>query len=284
MPANLIKGDEVAESVRTEIVKELGRIYDETGLVPGLAVVLVGQNPASLSYVINKEKQSKKLGFYSEVRRLPEDISQDDLLEVIEELNEDEKIHGFMVQLPLPEHLDERAILTAIDPEKDIDGTHPINMGKLFSDEKGFIACTAHSILHMIEHTKQPVYGKSAVLIGRSNIVGKPLALILLRRNASVTLCHSKTVGLADICREADILVAAAGSTGLVKGDWVKPGAIVIDVGVTQVGDRLVGDVDFDQAKEVASWISPVPGGVGPITITMLMWNALEAFKYKLEI
>ncbi len=284
MPANLIKGDEVAESVRTEIVKELGRIYDETGLVPGLAVVLVGQNPASLSYVINKEKQSKKLGFYSEVRRLPEDISQDDLLEVIEELNEDEKIHGFMVQLPLPEHLDERAILTAIDPEKDIDGTHPINMGKLFSDEKGFIACTAHSILHMIEHTKQPVYGKSAVLIGRSNIVGKPLALILLRRNASVTLCHSKTVGLENICREADILVAATGSTGLVKGDWIKPGAIVIDVGVTQVGDRLVGDVDFDQAKEVASWISPVPGGVGPITITMLMWNALEAFKYKLEI
>ncbi len=283
MPANLIKGDEVAESVRTEIVKELGRIYDETGLTPGLAVVLVGQNPASLSYVTNKEKQSKKLGFYSEVRRLPEDISQDDLFEVIEELNEDEKIHGFMVQLPLPDHLDERVILNAIDPEKDIDGTHPINMGKLFSDEEGFIACTAHSILHMIEHTTQPVYGKSAVLIGRSNIVGKPLALILLRRNASVTLCHSKTVGLADICREADILVAATGQTGLVKGDWIKPGAIVIDVGVTQVGDRLVGDVDFDQAKEVASWISPVPGGVGPITITMLMWNALQAFKKHLE-
>ncbi len=282
MPAKLIKGDEVAESIRTEIANELNKLHEKTGLVPGLAVVMVGENPASLSYATNKEKQSRKLGFYSQVRRLPEDISQDALLEVIEELNEDKKIHGFMVQLPLPNHIEERIILNAIEPEKDIDGTHPINMGKLFSDEKGFIACTANSIMHMIEHTRQPVYGKSAVLIGRSNIVGKPLALLLLRRNASVTICHSKSSNLSDICREADILVVAAGNAELVKGDWIKPGSIVIDVGVTQVGDRLVGDVEFEEAKEIANWISPVPGGVGPMTIAMLMWNALEAFKAKI--
>lgn len=283
MPATLIKGDEIAENVRADITNELNKLYDKTGMVPGLAVVMVGENPASLSYVTNKEKQSQKLGFYSQVRRLPEDISQDALLEVIEELNEDEKIHGFMVQLPLPDHIEERTILNAIDPEKDIDGAHPITMGKLFSDEKGYIACTANSIMRMIEHTRQPVFGKSAVLIGRSNIVGKPLALLLLRRNASVTICHSKSSDLGDICREADILVVAAGKTGLVKGEWIKPGAIVIDVGVTQVGDRLVGDVDFEEAKKVAGWISPVPGGVGPITIAMLMWNALEAYKREIE-
>ena len=283
MPAKLIKGDEVAESIRNDLANELSNLYEKTGLIPGLAVVIVGENPASMTYVANKEKQSRKIGFYSQVRRLPEDISQDALLEVIEELNEDSKIHGFMVQLPLPDHIDERTVLKSIDPEKDIDGTHPINMGKLFSDEKGFIACTANSIMHMIEHTRQPVYGKSAVLIGRSNIVGKPLALLLLRRNASVTICHSKSLDLSEICREADILVAAAGSAELVKGDWVKPGAIVIDVGVTQVGDRVVGDVEFENAQKSAGWISPVPGGVGPITITMLMQNALEAFKQQIE-
>ncbi len=279
MTASLIKGDEVAESVRAEIASELSRLQDQTGRVPGLAVVMVGENPASLSYVTNKEKQSRNMGFYSEVRRLSEDISPEALLAVIDELNEDEKIHGLMVQLPLPGHIDERMILNSISPEKDVDGTHPISMGKLFSDERGFIACTAHGILHMIEYTKQPVYGKSAVLIGRSDIVGKPLALLLLRRNASVTLCHSKTVNLPEVCREADILVAAAGSAELVKADWVKPGAIVIDVGLTLIYDKLVGDVKFDEVKEVAAWISPVPGGVGPITIAMLMWNTLEAFK-----
>ncbi len=283
MPAKLIKGDEVAESIRADLANELNNLYEKTGLIPGLAVVIVGENPASMTYVANKEKQSRKIGFYSQVRRLPEDISQDALLEVIAELNEDSKIHGFMVQLPLPDHIDERTVLQSIDPEKDIDGTHPVNMGKLFSNEKGFIACTANSIMHMIEHTRQPVYGKSAVLIGRSNIVGKPLALLLLRRNASVTICHSKSLDLSEICREADILVAAAGSAELVKGDWIKPGAIVIDVGVTQDGDRVLGDVEFEKAQQSAGWISPVPGGVGPITITMLMQNALEAFKQQIE-
>jgi methylenetetrahydrofolate dehydrogenase (NADP+) / methenyltetrahydrofolate cyclohydrolase len=283
MPARLIKGDEVAEKVRSEITAELKDLYEKTDRVPGLAVVIVGEHPASLSYVINKEKQSKKLGFYSEIHRLSADTTDEDIIKVIQQLNEDDNIHGIMVQLPLPEKINEKAILDAIDPEKDVEGVHPINMGKLFSDEKGFFPCTAYSIMQMIEFPRQPVFGKSAVLISRSNIVGKPLSLLLLRRNASVTICHSQTKDLADICREADILVTAAGKPELVKGDWVKPGAMVIDVGMTQVDDKLVGDVVFDEAKEIAGWISPVPGGVGPITITMLMKNTLEAFKKKLE-
>lgn len=282
MPARLIKGDEVANKVRSEISSELRDLYEKTDRVPGLAVVIVGEHPASLSYVINKEKQSKKLGFYSEIHRLPADASHEDILTVIQQLNEDDNIHGIMVQLPLPEKINEKAVLDAIDSDKDVEGTHPINMGKLFSDEKGFLPCTAYSIMQMIEFTRQPVYGKSAVLISRSNIVGKPLSLLLLRQNASVTVCHSRTRDLADICREAEILVTAAGKPELVKGDWIKPGAIVIDVGMTQVGDKLVGDVVFEDAKEIASWISPVPGGVGPITITMLMKNTLEAFKKKI--
>jgi len=282
MTAKLIKGDEVANKVRMEISAELKDLYEKTDQVPGLAVVIVGENPASLSYVINKEKQSKKLGFYSEVHRLPADASEEKILTVIQKLNEDDKIHGFMVQLPLPEHVNKKVIIDAIDPEKDVEGTHPINMGKLFSDEKGYPPCTAYSIMQMIEFTRQPVYGKTAVVIGRSNIVGKPLSLLLLRRNASISICHSYTSDLPDICREADILVSATGKPELVRGDWVKPGAIVIDVGVTQVGDKLTGDVAFEEAKEIAEWISPVPGGVGPITITMLMKNTLEAFKKKI--
>jgi methylenetetrahydrofolate dehydrogenase (NADP+)/methenyltetrahydrofolate cyclohydrolase len=282
MTAKLIKGDEVANKVRMELTAELKDLYAKTDRIPGLAVVLVGENPASLSYVINKERQSKKLGFYSEVHRLPASASEEEILAVIQQLNEDDKIHGFMVQLPLPEHVNEKAIIDAINPEKDVEGTHPINMGKLFSDEKGYPPCTAYSIMKMIEFTRQPVYGKTAVVIGRSNIVGKPLSLLLLRRNASITLCHSYTSGLADICLAADILVSATGQPELVKGDWVKPGAIVIDVGITQVGDKLTGDVAFEEAKEKAEWISPVPGGVGPLTITMLMKNTLEAFKRKM--
>ncbi|MDO9536270.1 MAG: bifunctional 5,10-methylenetetrahydrofolate dehydrogenase/5,10-methenyltetrahydrofolate cyclohydrolase [Bacillota bacterium] len=284
MPALLIKGDEVANKVRSEISAELKDLYEKTDRVPGLAVVIVGEHPASLSFVINKEKQSKKLGFYSEIHRLSAEASHEDILTVIQQLNGDDNIHGIMVQLPLPEKINEKAILDAIDPDKDVEGVHPINMGKLFSDEKGFLPCTAYSIMQMIEFPRQPVFGKSAVLISRSNIVGKPLSLLLLRRNASVTVCHSQTKDLADICREADILVTAAGKPELVKGDWVKPGAMVIDVGMTQVGDKLVGDVVFEEAKEIAGWISPVPGGVGPITITTLMKNTLEAFKKKLEI
>lgn len=284
MPAKLIRGNEVAERIQAEISAELNELYKKTGKIPGLAVVMAGENPASVSYVISKEKQSKKLGFYSQVHRLPENVSQEELLNLIQELNEDSRIHGFMVQLPLPEHINERAVLDAIDPSKDVDGTHPINLGKLFSNEKGFIPCTANSIMKMIEFTRQPVSGKSAVVVGRSNIVGKPLSLLLLRRNASITICHSKTRDLPQICCEADILVVAVGKPELVRSDWIKPGAIVIDVGVSQVGDKLVGDIAFEEAKEVAGWLSPVPGGVGPITITMLLWNTLEAFKQQLEL
>lgn len=282
MPAQLIRGDEVADKVRSEISAELKELYKKTNRVPGLAVMAVGENPASLPHVINKEKQSKLLGFYSEVHRLPADTSEEDILAVIQQLNEDEKIHGFMVQLPLPKHINEKLVLESIAPEKDVDGTHPINMGKLFSNEKGYLTCTAYSIMQMIEFTRQPVYGKTAVILNRSNIVGKPLLLLLLRRNASITICHSFSNNLAEICRKADILVTATGNPGMVKGDWIKPGAIVIDVGVNQVGDKLVGDVDFEEAKDIAGWISPVPGGVGPITITMLMKNTLEAFKKKI--
>lgn len=282
MPAKLIKGEELIAKLREDKARQLQDLYAKTNKVPGLAVIIVGENPASLSYVASKQKRSESLGFYSEIRRLPEDTTQEELLKVIDELNEDNKIHGFMLQLPLPEHLDTHEALEAIDPEKDVEGANPVNMGKLFSDEEGFLPCTAYSIMLMIEHTREPVRGKSAVIIGRSNIVGKPLSLLLLRRNASVTICHSRTENLSEICSKADILVSATGEPGLVKGDWVKPGATVIDVGVSQLEDKLVGDVAFEEVEEVAGWISPVPGGVGPITITVLMKNTLEAFKQRM--
>jgi len=283
MTARLIKGDEVAEEVRAEISSELKDLYDGTGYVAGLAVIVVGENPTSLAYISNCVKQSEKLGINTWVHRLDAGISHEELLELIKELNDDFLVHGIMIQMPLPDHLDHRAIVETIDPEKDVEGVHPITMGKLFSDEKGFIPCTAHSIMKMVEYTRQPVYGKSAVIIGRSNIVGKPLSLLLLRRNASITVCHTQTVGLPDICREADIVVAAAGSPYLVEGGWIKEDAMVIDVGVTQLEDKMVGDVNFQECSEVAGWISPVPGGVGPLTITMLMWNTLEAFRKKMD-
>ncbi|MEW5922042.1 MAG: bifunctional 5,10-methylenetetrahydrofolate dehydrogenase/5,10-methenyltetrahydrofolate cyclohydrolase [Bacillota bacterium] len=282
MPAKLIKGDEVAARLREEMAAELEDLYEETGRVPGLAVIIVGEEPASLSYVTNIEKSCVSLGFNVQIHRLPVDVAEGELRRLIDELNFNSKIDGIMVQLPLPEHLNTHVILEALDPEKDVDGAHPVNMGKLFSDEKGYIPSTAHSIMRMIEFTRQPLYGKSAVLIGRSNIVGKPLSLLMLRRNASLTICHSYTEDLPAICREADILVAAIGKPGYVKGDWIKPGAIVIDVGVTQIDGKMVGDVDFAAARSVAGWISPVPGGVGPITITMLKWSTLEAFKKRI--
>ncbi len=282
MPAKLIRGDEVAARLREEMVAELETLYEETGRVPGLAVIIVGEDPASLSYVANAEKAGASLGFNVQVHRLPEHTTEAELLKLIEKLNFADEIDGIMVQLPLPRHIDSYTVMEAIDPEKDVDGAHPLNMGKLFSDEKGYIPSTAHSVMRMIEFTLQPLYGKSAVLIGRSNIVGKPLSLLMLRRNATLTICHSFTQGLPEICREADILVTAAGKPGLVKGDWVKPGAIVIDVGVTQLDGKLVGDVDFAAVRNVAGWISPVPGGIGPITITMLKWSTLEAYKKRI--
>jgi methylenetetrahydrofolate dehydrogenase (NADP+) / methenyltetrahydrofolate cyclohydrolase len=282
MPAKLIKGEKVAARLYEEMAAELKDIYEDTGQMPGLAVIIVGEDPASLSYVTNIEKQGKQLGFDVVVHRLTVDVSEGELLKLIDELNYNDDVHGIMVQLPLPQHINPYVVQETVDPEKDVDGAHPINMGKLFSDEKGYIPSTVHSVMHMIEFTRQPLYGKKAVLIGRSNIVGKPLSLLMLRRNASLTICHSYTEDLPDICREADVLIAATGKPGFVKEDWIKPGAIVIDVGVSQVDGKLVGDVDFAAAKNTAGWISPVPGGVGPITITMLKWSTLEAFKKRI--
>jgi len=247
--------------------------------VPGLAVVLVGENPASQTYVNNKEKTSKKLGFYSEVHRLPADTSQQELMALIDKLNKDDKINGILVQLPLPDHIDEKAVTDAILPEKDVDGFHPINVGNLLIGEDCYIPCTPHGVIKMLDYIGYELKGKRAVVVGRSNIVGKPVALLLLQRHATVTICHSRTQDLPGVCREADVLVVAVGRPEMVKGDWIKPGAVVIDVGINRLDDKLVGDVEFETAKEVAGYITPVPGGVGPMTITMLMVNTLESFK-----
>ncbi len=281
MTATLIKGPEVAKQIKEGIAKELEELKAKTGEIPGLAVVLVGENPASQAYVNNKEKTSKKLGFYSEVHRIPIETTQEELLSLVDKLNNDDKIQGILVQLPLPEHIEEEAVIIAIAPEKDVDGFHPINVGNLMIGEDCYIPCTPHGVMKMLEWTEQEIKGKNAVIVGRSNIVGKPVALLLLQQNATVTVCHSRTKDLGSICREADILVVAVGRPKMVTGDMVKPGAIVIDVGINRVDDKLVGDVDFESAKEVAGWITPVPGGVGPMTITMLMLNTLEAFKRK---
>lgn len=282
MPAKLIKGDKVAATLREQMAAELKDLYRETGQMPGLAVIIVGEDPASLSYVTSLEAKSSEIGFNTQIHRLSSDVTEGELLQLVDDLNFDDDMHGIMLQLPLPQHLDPHVIQEAIDPDKDVDGAHPVNMGKLFSDEKGYIPSTVHSIMRMIDFTRQPLYGKSAVLIGRSNIVGKPLSLLMLRRNASLTICHSYTEDLPAICRGADILVSAIGKPKYVKEDWVKPGAIVIDVGVNQLDGKLVGDVDFAEAKNTAGWISPVPGGVGPITITILKLSTLEAFKKRI--
>jgi len=280
MPAKLIKGDEVAAPLREKLAAEIKNLNETTGLTPGLAVILAGENHASISFVRNLEKRSGLPGLNVQIHRLPVDVPEGDLIRLIAELNDDYSIHGIMVQLPLPAHMDSHAVLENIDPDKDVDGAHPINMGKLFSNEKGYIPSTANSIMQMIEHTAQPLYGKAAVLIGRNNVVGKPLSLLMLRRNVSLTICHSYTKNLGEICREADILVAAAGKPGYVKGEWIKPGAIVIDAGVTRIEGKPVGDIDFVAAKSVAGWISPVPGGVGPVTIAMLLDNLIKAAKF----
>ncbi len=281
MTATLIRGPEVAKKIREDIAQEMEVIKGKTDKVPGLAVVLVGEDAASSTYVKNKEKTSKNLGFYSEVHRVSVDISQKELLEIVDRLNKDDKINGILVQLPLPAHIAEEAVIDAISPEKDVDGFHPINVGNLMIGEDCFIPCTPHGVMKMLAWTGETLKGKNAVVVGRSNIVGKPVALLLLREHATVTICHSRTKDLGAVCREADVLVVATGRPEMIKGDMIKPGSIVIDVGINRVDGKLVGDVEFEKAKEVAGWITPVPGGVGPMTITMLMLNTLESFKRK---
>ncbi|MCR3922078.1 MAG: bifunctional 5,10-methylene-tetrahydrofolate dehydrogenase/5,10-methylene-tetrahydrofolate cyclohydrolase [Firmicutes bacterium] len=282
MSAKFVYGKEVATTIRSQIVSELATLKELTGGdVPGLGVVLVGEDPASRAYVVGKQKRGKVFGYHSVVRHVPADTKQKDVLHLIEELNEDDSIHGILVQLPLPDQIDEKAVIDAINHKKDVDGFHPRNVGNLVSGKDSFIPCTPNACMKILEHIHYDLKGKHVVVVGRSNIVGKPISLLMLRQHATVTVCHSNTPDLAAVCREGDVVVVAVGEPGLITGDMIKKNAVVIDVGVTRVGEKLVGDVDVESVKEVASYITPVPGGVGPMTITMLMLNTLQAFKRK---
>ncbi len=278
--SKLIDGKQIAKEIRVELKKEVDALKEKTGKVPGLAVVLVGEDPASATYVRMKGKACEEAGFLSRTHRLSENTTQKELLDLVKQLNDDDEIHGILVQLPLPDGLDEQEVLYTIDPEKDVDGFHPFNVGRLMTGDPSFVPCTPRGVIELLDRSGVEIKGKRAVVIGRSNIVGKPVALLLLQKHATVTICHSRTQDLPGVVREADIVVAAVGRPEMVKGDWIKEGAIVIDVGVNRVGEKkLVGDVAFDEAKEVASLITPVPGGVGPMTIAMLLQNTLESFK-----
>jgi methylenetetrahydrofolate dehydrogenase (NADP+)/methenyltetrahydrofolate cyclohydrolase len=278
--AEIIDGKEVSQHIRKEVSEEVRKLKEETGIVPGLAAVLVGDNPASEIYVRNKRKACGEAGIYSEEYKLPEETTEGDLLSLIKKLNEDEKIHGILVQLPLPKHINEAKIRRAVSPSKDIDGFHPENVGYLVEGNPRFIPCTPHGIIRLLDYYKIEIQGKEAVVVGRSNIVGKPVSLLLLHRHATVTICHSRTKPLEDVTRRADILVAAMGRANFITGDMVKQGVVVIDVGINRNPDgKLTGDVDFEKVKEKASYITPVPGGVGPMTIAMLLWNTWSSAK-----
>lgn len=276
MAAQILDGKKMSESLRGELALRVEQLK-KRGITPGLAVILVGNDPASEIYVRNKGKGCEEVGMYSRTIRMPQETTQEELEAAIAELNGDPAIHGILVQLPLPAHLDEQAALKTILPEKDVDGFHLINAGHMLTGTEGVVACTPRGALYMIKSTGMDLNGKEAVVIGRSNIVGKPMALLLLRENCTVTICHSRTTNLAEHTRRADILVAAVGKAGFVTKDMVKPGAVVIDVGINRVDGKVCGDVDFDAVKDVASWITPVPGGVGRMTITMLLANTVEA-------
>ena len=276
MAARLLDGKEMSEKLRTKIADRVSALV-QRGIIPGLAVILVGNDPASEIYVRNKGNGCKEVGIYSETITLPADITQKCLEDEIVRLNKDERIHGILVQLPLPPHLNESDALSKILPEKDVDGFHLLNAGKLMTGLQGVLPCTPKGALYMIQQTGINLSGKEAVVVGRSNIVGKPMAMMLLSQNCTVTICHSKTNDLASHTRRADILIAAVGKSGFITADMVKPGAIVIDVGINRKNGRVCGDVDFEQVKEIAGWITPVPGGVGKMTITMLLANTLEA-------
>lgn len=276
MAAQIIDGKQVAAQIRGQLAEEIKGLKKE-GLTPGLAVVLVGDDPASRVYVNMKKKACAEIGVYSREYGLAKETTQEELLDLIGELNRDPQIHGILVQLPLPDHLDEHQVLEAISPDKDVDGFHPVNVGRLVTGQPCLKPCTPAGIIELIDRTGLELKGKEAVVVGRSNIVGKPVALLLLSRHATVTICHSRTQNLDEVCRRADVLVVAVGRPEMVKGDWIKPGAVVIDVGTNRLEKGLVGDVEFAAAKETAGHITPVPGGVGPMTIAMLMKNTVEA-------
>ncbi|MBE6626285.1 MAG: bifunctional methylenetetrahydrofolate dehydrogenase/methenyltetrahydrofolate cyclohydrolase FolD [Ruminococcaceae bacterium] len=276
--AHIIDGKAIAASARLDIAQRGQAFFEKTGIRPGLAVVIVGEDPASKVYVRNKKKGCEEAGFYSEVHEMPAETTMDELLSKIDELKNNEKIHGILVQLPLPKHLDEKAVIDAIPTEKDVDAFHPVNTGKIMIGDYNFLPCTPAGVMKMLEYEKIDVSGKECVVIGRSNIVGKPMAMLLLHANGTVTVCHSRTKDLAEVTRRADILVVAIGKANFVTADMVKEGAVVIDVGMNRNAEgKLCGDVDFEGVKEKASAITPVPGGVGVMTITMLLENTLRA-------
>lgn len=282
--AKIINGKEVSAQVREELKLEVEKLVKEHGVRPGLAVIIVGDDPASKVYVNNKEKGCLEVGFYSEVYRLPAETTQEELLALVDRLNKDDKIHGILCQLPLPKHLDENAVILAINPEKDVDAFHPVNVGRIMIGDYSFLPCTPAGVMKLVESTGVDITGKECVVIGRSNIVGKPQAMLMLHKNATVTICHSRTKNLADVTKRADILVVAIGKADFVTGDMVKDGAIVIDVGMNRKADgKLTGDVDFASVEPKASYITPVPGGVGPMTISMLLTNTMTAAKNSIK-
>ena len=287
MSAKIISGTEVAKTIREELKIEVAELKEKHDIVPGLVTILVGEDPASQSYVSAKNKTAHALGIHSEQVTLPADTSEQDLLAIVDKYNKDKNIHGILVQLPLPKHINETNVLYAIDPAKDVDGFHPVNVGKMVVGEECFLPCTPHGILELLVRSGVETSGAEVVVIGRSNIVGKPIANLMLQKrkggNATVTLCHTRTKDMAAHCKRADIIIAAVGVPKMVTADMVKDGVVIIDVGVNRIGKTaegkaiLAGDVDFDAVKEKASYITPVPGGVGPMTITMLMKNTVQA-------
>ena len=293
MTANIIYGSEVAADIRAGLKTETENLKNQTGIIPGLVTILVGQHPASMSYVTAKGRTAKELGYHSIQENLPEDISEADLLAMVERYNNDDAIHGILVQLPLPGHIDESKVIESISPLKDVDGFHPYTLGRMVIGEPTFLPCTPAGIQELIRRSGMETEGAEVVVVGRSNIVGKPIANMLWQKaagaNATVTLCHTRTKDIAAHTRRADILIVAAGRPNTVTADMVKPGAVVIDVGVNRIGKKpdgkalLAGDVDFEGVKEIAGAITPVPGGVGPMTITMLMANTLRAAQLRAE-
>ncbi|PFX73817.1 bifunctional methylenetetrahydrofolate dehydrogenase/methenyltetrahydrofolate cyclohydrolase FolD [Bacillus cereus] len=279
MVAVIIKGNEVAEKKRAQLTEEVVKLKEQ-GIVPGLAVILVGEDPASRSYVKGKEKGCEQVGIYSELIELPETITEERLLAEIDRLNGDDRINGILVQLPLPKHIEEKAIIERISPEKDVDGFHPISVGRMMTGQDTFLPCTPHGIVELVKEINLDISGKHVVVIGRSNIVGKPVGQLFLNENATVTYCHSKTQNMKELSKLADILIVAVGRPKMITADYIKEGAVVIDVGVNRLETgKLCGDVDFDNVLDVAGYITPVPKGVGPMTITMLLHNTVESAK-----
>lgn len=284
MPAKLIDGKKISADIRKNLQKEVQELT-EAGMKPGLTVILVGNNPASRTYVANKQKSCQAIGVESTLIELPENVEEKQLLKQIKDLNKDETVHGILVQLPLPSHISETKVIETISPEKDVDGFHPINIGKMMTGQDTFLPCTPYGILQMLHHEEIPIEGKHVVIVGRSNIVGKPAGQLLLNENATVTYCHSKTTDLASYTKQADILIAAVGKAKMITANYVKEDAVVIDVGMNRDEDgKLCGDVDFEDVKNKAGWITPVPGGVGPTTITMLLHNTVKSARDKLKL